>query len=54
MGAVIMELHDKWKLVVLTNLQLTWIELHCIYDELQLCNSCNMSVNIQVYKYNEL
>jgi hypothetical protein len=46
-----MELHNSWKWVVLTKLQLNCNELCRIYGELQLCN---LSINTQVYKYNEL
>jgi len=37
-GAITMELHNSWKLVVL-------IELHHTYVELQLCDSCNLSIS---------
>jgi len=46
MGVVIMELHNSWKLVVLIELQLNRNELHHIYNELQLYNSCNLLINI--------
>jgi hypothetical protein len=41
MGVIIMELNNSWKWVVLIKLQLSCNELHRIYGELQLCNSCN-------------
>jgi hypothetical protein len=34
MGAIIMELHSSWKLIVLIELQLNCNELHHIYGEL--------------------
>jgi len=37
MYVVIMELHSSWKQVILTKLQLSYNELHHIYDELQVC-----------------
>jgi hypothetical protein len=46
MGAIIMELHNSWKWIVLIELQLNCYELHRIYGELELCNSCNLSVSI--------
>jgi hypothetical protein len=39
----IMGLRSSWKWVVLTKWQ--WIT-HCIYGEVQLCNSCNLSISI--------
>ncbi len=45
-GVTIMELHSGWRWVVLTKLLLNCNELHRIYGELQLYNSCNLSVNI--------
>jgi hypothetical protein len=45
MGAIIMELHSSWKWVVLTKLQLSYNELHHIYNELQPCNACNLFVS---------
>ncbi len=56
MGAIIMELHNNWKQVILIKLQLSCNELHHINGELQLYNSCNLlSVNTHiVYKHNEL
>jgi hypothetical protein len=46
MGVVIMELHNSWKWVVLIELQLSCNELHCIYNELQFHNPCNLFINI--------
>jgi hypothetical protein len=46
MGVIMMELHSSWKWVVSIELQLKCNELHRIYKELQLCNSCNLFVNI--------
>jgi hypothetical protein len=45
MGVIIMELHNSWKWVVLIELQLSYNELHCIYGELQLYNSCNLFIS---------
>jgi hypothetical protein len=47
MNVIIMDLHKSWKWVVL-------IELQLIYGELQLCNSCNLSITFTMYKCNEL
>jgi hypothetical protein len=45
MGVIIMELHNSWKWIVLNELQLNYNELHYIYGEFQLCNSCNLFIN---------
>jgi hypothetical protein len=36
MGAIIMKLHNSWKWIILIELQLSYNELHHIYNELQL------------------
>jgi hypothetical protein len=43
MGVVIMELYSSWNWIVLIELLLSYNELHSIYGELQLYNSCNLS-----------
>jgi hypothetical protein len=52
MGAIIMELHNSWKWVVLNKLQLSYNELHPIHGELQTHATC--SLTLTVYKYGEL
>jgi len=52
-GTIILELHNSWKWIVLIELQLSCNELHCIYNELQFYNSCNLSISITMYKYSE-
>ncbi len=47
---VITKLHNSWKWVVLVELQLNCNELHRIYDELQLYNSCNLFNSIHNVK----
>jgi hypothetical protein len=54
MNVIIMDLHKSWKWVVLIELQLSYSELNYIYGELQLCNSCNLSITFTMYKCNEL
>jgi hypothetical protein len=54
MGAVIIELHNKWKLVVLTNLN--WVAMNCIVY-IMSCNSAihaTCLLTFMAYKYNEL
>jgi hypothetical protein len=54
MGAIIMELHNNWKWVVLIKLQLSCNELDCICNKLQLSNSCNLSPSFCKFKLNQI
>jgi hypothetical protein len=52
MVVIVRELHNSWKAIVVTKLQLSCNELHPIYGELQLITTC--PITLIVYKYGDL